>query len=82
MLFRSKRYALSKFRALTRETEGDFEAREMKIEHVGRGWLHICTEQEKQDFADNFGESDIGWYVSWAAGAEKGGYKVYVYDTD
>ncbi len=69
---KSKREALSKFKALTRGDVGDYEAKQLLYEDIGIGYARIATEEEKsEDWAE--------FVVSWSGKPEsKTPYKVYV----
>lgn len=67
----SERGALSKFRALMRGDVGDWEAKEIKLEDVGVGWLRLPT---KRDLAQHGEEYE--WYVTYK---EKSPHEVFVY---
>lgn len=69
---KTKEAAMRKFRALMRSDVGDLEAKEMNIEDVGIGWLHLPTEDDK----DEWGE-DYQWFINHK---EESPYEVWVYN--
>lgn len=68
----TKRGALIKFKRRTRDDVGDEEADEIKIDEIGAGFLHLCTEKQKEEMDGS------DWYVSYVS-ENTSDYEVFVY---
>ena len=68
--------AWRKFRALERETNGEWgNAEDIKLEDIGIGSLRLPTEEELKEDGE-----DYDWLITWS-GKEKTPYQVWVYST-
>lgn len=70
----TERGAFLKFKRLMRGDVGEIEADELKLEDVGKGYLHLATELTKEEHGEM---EECEWYVDWSANA-KNPYEVWV----
>lgn len=65
--------ALRKFRARVAEDVGWDESTELNEANIGRGWLHLATDEDRENYGD-----DAEWYISYKKDA-KNDYPVWIY---
>ena len=68
--------ALLKFKRLIREDIGYFEAKEMKLDEIGIGWLHLVSELSEEEKNGEFIECES--YISYK---DPSPYVVWTYNT-
>lgn len=70
---KTERGAWIKFRQRMRDDVGEEEAKEIKLENVGIGWLHLMDDKDREEMGV---EEDNEWFVSTT---KKTLYQVWVY---
>lgn len=69
---KTKEAAMRKFRALMRNDVGDIEAKEMSIDDVGIGWLHLPSADDKDEWGDEY-----MWFINHT---KESPFEVWVYN--
>lgn len=73
----SEKGALTKFKRLMRDDVGEVEARDIKLEDVGIGYLLLPT---KEELKNGSVDPDWEWYVNWS-GKRVSDYPVWILQT-